>query len=76
VVEHSGRVLCSECLAKATAARAVQQRRWPQVRRTAALLTAGVAAWLLFYGLGLLLLKIPPSFHDGMIWTSPAAKES
>jgi hypothetical protein len=64
VVEHKGRVLCADCLTKANRVAEAPRRRWREVRRASGMLTAAVVAWLSFYGLGLLLLKIPPSLHE------------
>jgi hypothetical protein len=34
----------------------------------ASLVGAGTIAWLSFYGLGVVLLRIPAAFHDGTLW--------
>jgi len=38
------------------------------VRRWAGAAAGGLVLWLALYGLGVLLLKIPPEFHDGTVW--------
>ncbi len=71
VVEHRGKFLCAACLERAigTNAATARRRRWRAVGREAATLLAGVfVLWLLFYGGGALLEKLPPDFHDGTIW--------
>lgn len=68
VTEHEGKLLCSSCLAKVVAKEEGRGRRIALIRR-AVTLTGGVAMlWLIFYAVGVLLLKIPPDFHDGTIW--------
>jgi hypothetical protein len=68
VVDHGGRVLCSDCLAKAVVQPVARKRRWPVVRRAASLVGAIGVAWLSFHGLGVALLRIPATFHDGTVW--------
>jgi hypothetical protein len=68
VVEHRGRLLCAQCLAKATSVDERRRKRAAFVLR-AVRAAAGVAAlWLVFYTLGAALLKTPADFHDGTIW--------
>ncbi len=68
VVEHDGKLLCSTCLARLTGATEQRRERWAHVRRSAAAVAGGLALWLCFQGIGSLLLKIPPRFHDGSVW--------
>lgn len=68
VVEHEGRLLCSSCLARSAGAAGRGQRRWARVRRAAALSSGVLVLWCLLYLLGLLLLRIPPDYHDGTVW--------
>jgi hypothetical protein len=72
VVEHGGRLLCSACLAREAAlAAAVARpaRDWLAVLGRGTALAGGVLAlWLLFYGVGATLLKVPPNFPDGSVW--------
>jgi hypothetical protein len=65
VVEHAGRLLCVDCLARATAQSGTRRREWKRVRSAATLMAAFGVAWLVFYGIGALLLKFPPAFHEG-----------
>jgi len=68
VVEHDGKLLCAPCLARQATRARERRERWRGARRTARA-AAGVAAlWLVFYGIGALLLKIPPELHDGTVW--------
>jgi hypothetical protein len=62
--EHQGRLLCASCLRRLLQA-PPQKRRWPAtVGRCAAALAGVVVAWLFFYVVGSLLIKIPSSFHE------------
>lgn len=67
-MEHQGKVLCASCLARIAAVPVKQRSRLAPLRRISALLLAGMVAWTSFYFLGWLLLRIPPSFHDGTVW--------
>jgi len=68
VVEHDGRLLCRTCLQKLTLAVERRRDRWHGVRKVAATTTGLLVLWLLFGGLGAVLLRIPPQFHDGSLW--------
>ena len=68
VVEHDGKLLCAPCLAKATTAGERRHERLAGVRRAAGTTAGMLLLWLALYGLGELLLKIPPDFHDGTVW--------
>ena len=68
VVEHAGKLLCASCLAKITDSREHRRERLAGAWRVAGTLAGVLALWLALYGLGALLLKIPPEFHDGTIW--------
>jgi hypothetical protein len=72
VVEHGDRLLCATCLARELAAIAAANRRarrlLPAAGRALALGAGILGLWLMFYGLGSALLRIPPALHDGTIW--------
>ncbi|MDB6094618.1 MAG: rhomboid family protein [Verrucomicrobia bacterium] len=71
VVEHDGKILCADCLARsAVASRAAHRGRG--IRRSLGLAAAVMFTWLIFYGAGLLLLRIPASFHEGTVWQTEA----
>ncbi len=71
IAEHQDRVLCAHCL-KASVAESSQGRSASPLRsllgHAAQLLFGLVLTWLLFYGVGRLLIRIPTVFHDGTIW--------
>jgi len=74
VTEHEDRVICSDCLARLarSGAGSVARRArwlWPLVQGAASLLLL----WVLLYGLGRALLRLPSAFHEGTIW--PAENE-
>jgi len=68
VVEHHGRLLCSACLQRITAAKERRRERWAAVTRSAANVAGMAALWLAFYWVGAVLVKMPPEFHDGSVW--------
>lgn len=74
VVEHDGKLLCASCLARAAVAQERRQQRLATLRRTLETAAALLALWIVFYAGGAVLLKIPPTFHDGTIWKSFAER--
>ena len=68
IVEHEGRLLCTSCLARESASAKARQGNWAGARRQLMLAAATLAAVLVFYGIGSILLDIPPDFHEGTIW--------
>lgn len=68
VVEHDGRLLCTSCLERQAASPPARRGGWAGARRSLGLAAATLAAVLVFYGIGSLLLDIPPQFHEGTIW--------
>lgn len=71
ITEHEDRVLCAQCLARQLKPKKAGPRRlgaffW---------LIRGVLglwiAWIFFYWAAKILLSIPSSFHEGVIWTDP-----
>jgi predicted small integral membrane protein len=76
VTEHEDRLLCATCLRKL--ARPTQARRGAFVAMTArgaALVTSLGIAWLAYYWLGLILLKIPAEVHDATLWRTTFFQE-
>jgi hypothetical protein len=72
VTEHSGKLVCSSCLAAAAGevrAERGRQRRF-QVHPAAwfQVMAAMLLVWGLFYLFARFLGGIPDSFHDGTIW--------
>jgi hypothetical protein len=72
VVDHAGKLVCADCLARATAPREQKPKRsWAGFRRVLALLVGVCVLWVLFYAVGSLLLSMPGEFHDGTVWREP-----
>jgi hypothetical protein len=72
VVDHTGKLVCAVCLAKATAVSALKPKRsWAGVRRKLSVLVGVMVLWVLFYVLGSLLLTIPAEYHDAGVWRRP-----
>ena len=68
VTEHDDRVLCATCLSKkAMNAGFGNQSSGIPVSLTL-LLSGGLILWLVFYYLGIGLMKIPQAFHEGTLW--------
>lgn len=72
VTEQSGRVLCSQCLARASGKR-VQRHKLLGAVGSGGLLAVSVASAVLFFALlGRVLLELPSELHEGTIWTNEA----
>jgi hypothetical protein len=74
IVEHDGRLLCTSCLARQAAAKGTARGDWAGVRRQLSLGAAALAAVLVFYALGSILINVPPDFHEGTIWAPKIGK--
>lgn len=69
VVDHAGRLMCADCLARESTAKKSDAPRRLAVLGRLGMAGAGVlVTWILFYSLGSLLLRIPPDFHEGTVW--------
>jgi late competence protein required for DNA uptake (superfamily II DNA/RNA helicase) len=69
IVEHEGRLLCTTCLARQATSALARSGQWAGARRHLALAAATLAAVLVFYAMGSILLSVPPEFHEGTIWS-------
>lgn len=70
VTEHDGRVICAGCLRRlADAAPPPRRRVGAGFRLAAQTALSVVLLWLLFYGVGRLLLRIPAAYHEGTVWS-------
>ena len=75
VSEHNGRLLCAPCLEKIAAAERAAAARQPRaaiIKRALAIAAGAAWLWLCFYLTGLLIEKLPQSFHEGTIWQQAA----
>lgn len=59
--------MCAVCLKAADQTPAAKGAQW--ISGTFQVLAGLVLAWLFFFWLGLALLSIDSSFHDGTVWT-------
>jgi hypothetical protein len=63
VVEHLGRMICSDCVARKSAVAASGRFR---AARWSIFAAAGfLIAWLIFYEIGVVLARIPSDFFEG-----------
>ncbi len=69
VTEHSQRMLCARCLTRLTEGQKKRSAIWI---RGGYMLVQGslgfLLLWYAFYIVGLALLNIPDTFHEGTIW--------
>lgn len=68
VSDHEGRVVCAACLVKFVRKTGAGAARFLKVWRLAQTALALVVIWFFFYLVGVTLLAIPSSFHDGKLW--------
>lgn len=71
VTEHEDRVICASCLGAAAGESRRRRIPWPMLVMPLQLFAGLLLAWLLFYGLGQILIAIPADFHGGS-WTAMA----
>jgi hypothetical protein len=62
VVEHLGRMICSDCMARKTAAGA--SGRFSTVRWSVFAAGGFLLAWVIFYYLGVMLARVPSDFFE------------
>lgn len=68
VTEHDGRVMCAACLRKLAVVRSPVATRFRVLLLPVAALAGFMVAWVTFFSLGRLLLRMPDSFHEGTFW--------
>jgi hypothetical protein len=69
VAEHDNRMICGACLRREQPAARARGRAWfAMVGRCAQTIAAVFVAWLVFYGAGRILLRMPDSMHEGTLW--------
>lgn len=73
ITEHKGRLTCTACLQKID--RQETEKKDGAFRNAGKVVVGGLKAllslmmlWMLFYGIGQLLLLFPDSFHSGNMW--------
>ncbi|MBU1054990.1 MAG: rhomboid family protein [Proteobacteria bacterium] len=68
VTEHEGKVICSGCIINLTLSTEKGKKRFRFFGMLLLFFGSLFFLWLVFYYLGVSLLKIPSSFHEGTIW--------
>jgi hypothetical protein len=68
VTEHEDRVLCAACLSTLTLQSTTIRSTMSGLMKAAQFLLGGWFLWMCFYYLGQLLLLLPSSFHEGVLW--------
>ena len=71
VTEHDHQLVCTSCLQRQVKQDdAKPQLRWlTWIRGAVGFVGAVCLVWILFLIIGLVLVKIPPDFHDGTVWS-------
>jgi hypothetical protein len=76
IVEHEGRIVCADCLAKTTAT--PEAKPAGRIRSRLASVAGAVLGlticWMIFYIMGRLLLAIPADFHAHELWSATAGE--
>ncbi|MBI1321087.1 MAG: rhomboid family protein [Candidatus Hydrogenedens sp.] len=68
VTEHEGQVLCVSCLAKAAPENTAQRgSRLGGVVLLLQSVAAIVVLWMVFFGLGRMMLSIPNEYHESVV---------
>ena len=66
--EHDERLLCADCLKRLAAKRVRKSGRLAWVKGALAGALGLLLAWLLFYGIGQILVQIPAAEDEGTAW--------
>ncbi|MGD9158291.1 MAG: hypothetical protein PVG39_07795 [Desulfobacteraceae bacterium] len=69
ITEHDDRVLCTYCLQNIIAGSQKNSSPFSGLYQVCRFITGTFLLWLAFYYIGLTLLSIPTSFHEGAIWS-------
>ena len=69
MVEHLGRMICSDCVAKNAAAASTPRffALSSSIRWSAFAIAGFLLAWLIFYDVGVMLARIPSDFFEGTL---------
>ena len=68
VAEHSGEILCADCLKKLTTAPRRKRKPLGGLVRTAQIIIGVALLWSCFLIVSRALLNIPGVFHEGTVW--------
>jgi uncharacterized paraquat-inducible protein A len=75
ITEHDDRVICSSCLKKLTVRTEARRRSFAPAFRVAAAVAGLLVAWMFFFIIGRMLVKIPTRFHEGTVWKQDLLEE-
>ncbi len=67
VTEHEDRVLCVNCLQRLHHAESSTRHSWRWLVRLLGCAVSVTFLWLVWYGVGQMLLALPDTFHDGLL---------
>jgi hypothetical protein len=69
ITEHEDRVICAACLRKILRPAETAPHPWfTSLTRVTLFGLSLMIGWLAFYAVGKILLSIPTSFHNGVLW--------
>jgi hypothetical protein len=69
ITEHDDRVLCTDCLVRMSGKSQRHSSAFNSVFYILRFLSGTIVLWLAFYYIGLMLLSLPTSFHEGTLWS-------
>jgi hypothetical protein len=68
IAEYAGKMLCAGCLARTGQGPKHGNTKFGALSAMAQLTGVVIVLWLFFYAIGVGLLKLPTSFHEGTVW--------
>ena len=68
LVEHERRVVCSNCLERLVATGETRRAGWMIYLQCGHLLLGLLLAFIFYYSLGSVILRIPATVHEGSVW--------
>lgn len=68
ITEHDDRIICSSCLKKLTVQKEKKRRSFAPVMRVFAAVVGVLLAWIFFFLIGRMLVRIPSQYHEGTLW--------
>ena len=70
VTEHDDRVICAACLKKLVGAKGARKFRLTPIVLMGESILGVLILWMFFYCVGRVLISLPSSFHEGIVWTN------
>jgi hypothetical protein len=71
ITEHEDRVLCAACLRKLVRSDSTKSKAFLRLMRVAQCAAGFLIAWFFFFLIGEILVRLPDSFHEGVVWQVP-----